>query len=1024
MKVSLLLCSLFIASFGLRAQTFELDPAFPTADAPLTLTVDATGTSLEGHSGDVWIWAWLPDLSPEFDAPTNVNPATSAQDAAKATRSGSNPDEYSITFTPTTFFGKSASEITRIGFKFKSQDWGDNKQTDVNLFFDINTGDELNVTFSEPNEAFQFIELNESVSITANASKSVALELFFNEVSVATANGTEISYSQTISTSGTTVVKVVASEGGSTVSKELNIIVRDVLNASKPAGVIQGINYSGNDTQATFCLYAPLKTSVYLVGDFNDWLPSTEYQLAKDGDYFWVMVDELTPGTEYAFQYLVDEELLIGDPYSDKILDPNNDDFIPETVYPSLISYPDSDVPDGWVSVMQTGQTPFDWTVTDFEAPANEDLVIYELLVRDFDEGHSYQAIIDRLDYLEELGVNAIQLMPIMEFDGNLSWGYNPAYFFAVDKYYGTKDDLKAFIDECHSRGMAVILDMVLNHTHERNPIAAMYWDQANFRPAANNPWLNQQATHPFNVFFDFNHESQDTKNFMDTVNYYWLEEYRFDGFRFDLSKGFTQTVSGDNVGLWGQYDQSRVDILERMADDIWSHHPDAYVILEHLSDNSEETVLANYGMMLWGNMNHNFNQNTMGFSNDSQLDWAYFATRGWNDPNLISYMESHDEERLIYRNLQFGGATGGYSTKDLNIALDRVKSASAIYYAIPGPKMLWQFGELGYDISIDQNGRTGNKPIPWADASEGLGYDADQDRQKLYKVTSEIMRLKANSNAFSNATFTLDESSQLIKQITLNTGNTSPTTTEASNFVIIANFNLNARNEDVEFPHTGTWFNYFANAESLEVTGSSMQLMIQPGEFRIYTDVEFDKTESELTNYVQPLVATNLSGSEIDNEGVQLTWIDNSTIETGFSIYRRHEGEEFELIGTNGVNQATFLDIEVEPNTTYEYRVDTRNANYSIESEILEITTTEVITSLSDVLSEQLRFYPNPVTDKLFLEGENINEVSISDFSGREVMNYTNVSGFVAISSLPTGIYLLKVKVDGQVLSTRIIKK
>ena len=80
------------------------------------------------------------------------------------------------------------------------------------------------------------------------------------------------------------------------------------------------------------------------------------------------------------------------------------------------------------------------------------------------------------------------------EFDGNLSWGYNPSFFFAPDKYYGSKDALKGFIDECHSRGIAVILDMVLNHTHEDSPLAQLYWDQANYRPAADNPWLNQEA--------------------------------------------------------------------------------------------------------------------------------------------------------------------------------------------------------------------------------------------------------------------------------------------------------------------------------------------------------------------------------------------------------------------------------------------------------------------------------------------------------------------------------------------------
>ncbi|MCG8388957.1 MAG: hypothetical protein MJA30_25615, partial [Cytophagales bacterium] len=114
------------------SQNATTDPAFPVANQPLTLTVNATGTSLENYTGDVWMWAWLPDLNPDFNAPTNVNPATSAQDAAKATRSGSDPNVYSITFTPTTFFNRSAEDITRIGFKLKSVDWSDGRQTDTN----------------------------------------------------------------------------------------------------------------------------------------------------------------------------------------------------------------------------------------------------------------------------------------------------------------------------------------------------------------------------------------------------------------------------------------------------------------------------------------------------------------------------------------------------------------------------------------------------------------------------------------------------------------------------------------------------------------------------------------------------------------------------------------------------------------------------------------------------------------------------------------------------------------------------
>ncbi|MFM8347691.1 MAG: alpha-amylase family glycosyl hydrolase, partial [Bacteroidota bacterium] len=120
----------------------------------------------------------------------------------------------------------------------------------------------------------------------------------------------------------------------------------------------------------------------------------------------------------------------------------------------------------------------------------------------------------------------AVEFIHRHQLDGNESWGYNPAFFFAPDKYYGPSATLKEFIDTCHRRGIAVILDMVLNHTTGANPLAALYWNAALNQPAANNPWLNETARHPFNVFNDFNHESLATRYFSCRVMEHWLKEY------------------------------------------------------------------------------------------------------------------------------------------------------------------------------------------------------------------------------------------------------------------------------------------------------------------------------------------------------------------------------------------------------------------------------------------------------------------------------------------------------------------
>ena len=218
----------------------------------------------------------------------------------------------------------------------------------------------------------------------------------------------------------------------------------------------------------------------------------------------------------------------------------------------------------GVVSVFETGREPYAWQVDDFERPAPEDLVIYELLVRDFVGKHDYATLVDTLDYLERLGVNAIELMPVNEFEGNESWGYNTAgYYFAPDKYYGPAEDLKRFVDEAHRRGIAVILDLVLNHSYG-GPMVDLYLDPSG-RPAADNPWFNAQhnfANTAAHWGRDFDHESAATQYFVDRVTRYWLEEYRVDGYRFDFTKGIGNNFKPLSDDWGSRYDADRVSAI------------------------------------------------------------------------------------------------------------------------------------------------------------------------------------------------------------------------------------------------------------------------------------------------------------------------------------------------------------------------------------------------------------------------------------------------------------------------------
>lgn len=1018
-----------IFSLPVVAQTVTVSPIFPRPDQPVTLTVDVTGTSYANKTGDTYLWTWIPGAT-VINAPTNVNPATGAQAAAKWTRSVSNGNVYTITFTPTTFFGQPLSAFSgnQIGFLLKATDWSGGQTGDLLLNFFVGFA----VRFIQPAGSSLFVDNSQVLNISAAASEASSLVLKVGGVPVNTAtSSTTMTYNHTVTeTSGTVLVEFQATSDASSAVATTSFVyvVRSAtVQAPRPAGIIDGINYDADPTKVTLGLWAPGKSSVYVLGDFNNWDISSAYQMNQDGEHFWLPITGLTPGTEYAYQYLVDETLKLGDPYCDKILDYYNDASIPATTYPNIKPYPAKAVSDKWyfniVSVFQTGQSDYPWVVTNFTKPPRENLVIYELLVRDYFDANNrnYQNLIDTLTYLKRLGVNAIELMPITEFSGNDSWGYNPIFMFAPDKYYGTKNKLKEFVDVCHQNGIAVIMDLVMNQQNSPNPYVMMDFDFANNRPAPTNKWFNPEATHPFSVFYDMNHESAYTKKYLDTVNYYWLHEFKIDGYRFDLSKGFTQTNSGGDVNLWSQKDDSRIAILERMANVLWSHTPDAYIILEHFADNAEEKILAEYGMMLWGNLNYNYNQNTIGLPGNSDFSLIYYGNRGWSVSHVVGYMESHDEERLMVRNLSQGVSLGAYNVKSVPTAIERMKSINAFFYTIPGPKLLWEFGELGYDISIDLGGRTSAKPVKWE-------YLADPVRKKLNQVTETLIKLKKTYPIFSTTDVTFGGMTTLQKQIMLKAVpfTSTPSTTDQMSAVIVGNFDVSAKDITVNFPHTGTWYHFYSGGEPINVSNTATLMNLQPGEARIYTNVALPEPLPEIIQFVKPIAPTLTSVLEA-NSIINIQWQDNSSIETGYAIYRSKNGGAFIKVGEVFANLQFYMDFTgLEPLTTYDFYVEALGSFGNSTSNTMSITTSDQITGLEDEW-RGVRVYPNPTSDLVTIElppslagaGWSVNNVLGQPVDFRRVDDHT-----IDLGHSPPGLYIVVVATSDQSRSFKVLRK
>ena len=822
-KIPFILIFFLVYQIGIT-QIIQISPAFPTVNDIVTIHYDATQgngelvgvspvythTGIITQSGLPSSWSFVQGNWGQAD--TN----------ALMTDLGNNIHKIVIDIDQ--YYGfPNGTNVAKLAFVFRNHD-GSLEGKTANMgdilypIYPINGG--FQAAIFKPYSDL-LVNINDTIFFSGQSNSDATLQLFDNGVLIAdTVNTTLLEKDIIVNSSGDHQIILVADDGSSVLRDTVNYVVIPALNlVDPPYGLVDGINYI-NDSTVTLKFYAPEKTTVNLIGDHNNWMvnSSSFMSLSTDSSYWWKTISGLNPGGKYTYQYLVDGVIKIADPLSPLILDPNNDANIGSFNYPNPVPYP-SNYTNGFVTVMEPGKTAYNWTNNNFTPPNNKDLIIYELLVRDFVATHSYQTLIDTLDYLAELGVNAIELMPPGEFENNESWGYNPSFHMALDKYYGTPEHFKAFIDSCHGRGIAVINDIVFNQAFGQSPMVNLYWDGLNNRPAANNPWFNEVCPHPPYCWgYDFDHSSEATKKFMDRVNHYWLDEYHIDGFRFDFTKGFSNNSNN--------YDNDRINLLKRMADTIWSKHPNAYVILEHWADNNEEKILANYGMMLWGNVTHGYQESAMGYPSNSNLSWGVYKYRLWNEPHLISYMESHDEERIMYKNITYGNTTGQQNAKNLLNGLKRTEGLAALMLTTPGPKMIWQFGELGYDISIDFPCRICNKPILW-------NYFTENSRKRLYDVYKASIELRKSHPVFTGDDFTYSLIGE-VKSLKLNDPN--------MNAVVVVNIDVNPQDKTIDFQHNGWWYEYFSG-DSIQINGTSI-ISLDPGEYKVYTDLKLDKPE------------------------------------------------------------------------------------------------------------------------------------------------------------------------------------
>lgn len=892
-KIYLLL--FIVASFSGFSQISWQGGITPESDQVATILFDKAGTGLASYSGTIYAHT---GVTVDDTSWQNVigNWGDNGAQPSLTLVSGT---IYKLEITPSIqdFYSVVSGTISKINIVFRSdsgtQQTGD-LELNVGAFMSNLTAPVLNST--------TIINSGESLFIEANNNNGNAnYNLKANGISIDMVNNVATYSFNHINILENQSYDLEITQGAITQTRSFSVIVNpSTITEAMASGLENGINYNITDfTKATLVLEAPGKDFIYVAGSFNNWQPDASYAMKKDpvSEKFWLEITGLISEQIETYQYWVVDEtpianspalVKVADPCSTLVLSPYDDPWISSTSFPNLPTYPVGQERE--VTVLQTGQTPYNWQVTNFNKPNKDNLVVYELLVRDFDANRNFQDVIDRIDYLKNLGINAIELMPVMEFEGNESWGYNTSFHMALDKFYGTKDKLKELIDLCHQNDIAVILDIAFNHAFGRNPMVRMWMNDPDGdgwgNPSTENPYFNTIATHSYSVGEDFDHSSAFTRDYVKQTLKYWINEFKIDGFRWDLTKGFTQNATGSDA-LTNQFQQDRVDVLKEYVDYSWSIDDTHYAIFEHLGSDGEEQEWANYriaedkGIMMWGELFSSYKQLAMGYASNASISRMGHVSRGFTGKRLIGYSESHDKDRLMYEAVTYGEASGNAPVNgNLNNALNRMGAIGATSILIPGPKMLWHFQELGMDDSIytcsngsvnsESDAISGNckldtKPQPqWAE-----DWLADPIRSTIYQKYARLINLKKSEAVFNGEYAISPEAGDNLKQRIYIYDNSIPAT-ELKNVVILANFSVSDASIIPDFPFTGTWYDLMDDTPYV-VTNATIPITIPAGQFRIFgnqssvlSSSNFE-VEQSLVIYPNPTKNTVSVSSEIE---------------------------------------------------------------------------------------------------------------------------------------------------------------
>ena len=532
-----------------------------------------------------------------------------------------------------------------------------------------------------------------------------------------------------------------------------------------------------NGTQ--FRVWAPHASQVSVIGTFNDWSIEAD-PLTSEGDGYWaVFVPRAHPGDEYQYAIVnqeTQETLFRIDPYARQVT---------HSMGNGIIYDPD-----------------FDWgPEPNFSPPQLEELVLYELHVGTFaDEPGgapgTFDSAIAKLPHIKELGANAIEVLPVAEFSGDFSWGYNPSHPFAVESAYGGPDAFKRFIKAAHDLNLAIILDVVYNHF---GPSDLSLWQFDGWTPTEEETgglyFYNDWRARTMWAHTRPNFLLPQSRQLIEDNVRMWLEEFHLDGLRWDSTVNFRTVDNGKGAKL-----PEGVSLMREMNQLTHSYPTPKITIAEDHSDTSQITQAPHiHGIDFDSQWDPKFVhpiREAITAESDGKRDlnaiaWALNHRYSPDPFERVIYTESHDEvgngtARVPY-DINYKHPGSWESRK-------RSTLGSVFVLTAPGIPMIFQ----GQEILEDE----------WFQDSDPLDWSKSDRFSGIFQLYQDLVSLRRNTQGYSQGlqgsfirVHHLDNRNKVIAYHRRDQGGTG------DDVIVIVNLSRQSYDRyPVGFPESGIW--------------------------------------------------------------------------------------------------------------------------------------------------------------------------------------------------------------------------